>query len=54
MLLYTNDFIVLNKAIYTEILLQVARDHNIPNEVALDMATDFFKKLRELNDESYC
>lgn len=54
MILYDNDFIVLSEAIYAEVLVEIARDHNIPHAVALAMATDLIEKLRELNDESDC
>lgn len=54
MILYDNDFIVLCEAIYAEVLVEIARDHNIPHAVALSMATDLIEKLRELKDESDC
>lgn len=54
MILFTNRFVVLNEAIYAEILVEIARDHNIPHAVALAMATDFAEKLRGIRDESGC
>lgn len=54
MILYDNDFIVSSEAIYAEVFVEIARDHNIPHAVALAMATDFIEKLRELKDESDC
>ena len=54
MILFTNSFVVLEESIYAEILVEIARDHNIPHAVALAMATDFARKLRELRDEGDC
>lgn len=54
MILVDNDFINLCEAIYAEILVKIARGYDIPHEVAIAMATDLVKKLRELKDESDC
>lgn len=52
MMQFDDDFIVLSEAFYSEILLEIARDHNVPYAIVLDIVTDFNERMSELTNES--
>lgn len=51
---FGDDLIVLSEGFYSKILFEIAREHNVPYTLVLDIVADYNERMCELTNESYC